>query len=65
MLGTRSNHSERKLRLWLNMIVERSNKMFLSYSDYIIEAYGFHSQKKVSNIISAHLKMFEKYYLKH
>ena len=48
---------KKKLKLWLNMIVERSNEMFQSYSDYIMHADGFYSQNSVSNIIVAHLKI--------
>lgn len=57
---------KKKLKLWLNMIAEKNNEMFQSYSDYIMEADDFYLQNSVSDIIAAHLKMlllsFEKYY---
>jgi len=50
------------------MTAEGNNEMFLSYSDYIMEADDFHSQNSVSDITAAHLKMllsFEMYYPEH
>ena len=48
------------------MTAEGNNKMFQSYSDYIMETDDLYSQNSVSDIIAAHLKMlflsFEKYY---
>jgi len=58
----------KKLKLWLNMIAERNNEIFQSYSDYTMEADDFYSQNSVSDIIAAHLKMLlslEKYYPEH
>ena len=65
MLGTRAKSFKKKLKLWLNMTAEGNNEMFQSYSDYIMETDDFYSQKWVSSIVAAHLKMllsFEKYY---
>jgi len=51
------------------MTAEGNNKMFQSYSDYIMETDDLYSQNSVSDIIAAHLKMlflsFEKYYPEH
>jgi len=69
MLGTRSNHAKKKLKLWLSMISEGNNEIFQSYSDYILEADDFYSQNAVSDIIAPHLKTlllsFEKHYSEH
>ena len=45
---------------------EGSNEIFLSYSDYIMEADDLYSRNSVSDIIAADLKMsFVKYYPEH
>ena len=42
---------KKKLKIWLNMIAEGNNRIFQSYSDFIMEADDFYPQNSVSDIV--------------